>query len=113
MSIIDFCKKNRIPGVISQVLISIIALVVVTVEGFVGFIILMAYYFPGPKYGPPPSVDPTPVPDQGLLGGALTTTEGIIGVLVIIASLALYAWAVLGWVFWGTIWYLKNKEKIE
>jgi hypothetical protein len=82
----------------------------------------MAFVFlvPVAKYGPPPSPTPivkygppvTPTPDSpDLFGISLLSTEGIISLIVILASFLLYAWAIFGWVFWGGIWYLKKQDK--
>ena len=72
---------------------------------------------PGGKYGPPPTPTPdiivkygAPVPPDSFLSG-LATPEGVAGILVVLASLALYAWTFLGWVFWGSLLYVKMKEK--
>lgn len=116
--IVTFGKKYLALGIISQVLVTAVAAVVVLIEGFILFIVGVIIYFPGPKYGPPPTPVPivkygAPVatPDQIL--PALNTPEGIFTLLVVVGSLLLYAWTILGWVFWGSILYLKTKDKKE
>jgi hypothetical protein len=122
MSIIDgivaFAKKYLALGIISQVLVTAAAAVVALIEGFILFIVGVAVYFPMGKYGPPPTPvpivkygAPAPTPDQIL--PSLSSPEGIFAVLVVLGSLLLYAWTILGWVFWGSILYLKTKEKKE
>jgi hypothetical protein len=120
MSIIDFCKKHLFLGVISQLIITGIAGAVALIEGFILFIIGFIIIAPGGKYGPPP--DPTmpivkygapvtPIPDGGQIDlGSLFTTGNIVAGLIVLASLALYAWTILGWAFWGSILYLKMRE---
>ncbi|MGA9139078.1 MAG: hypothetical protein WBZ29_02570 [Methanocella sp.] len=90
---------------------------VALVEGFAIFIIGIVMIAPGGKYGPPPTPTPdiivkygAPVPADNILSG-LATPEGVAGILVVLASLALYAWTLLGWVFWGSLLYVKMKEK--
>ena len=119
MSFVDrlvaFGKRYLMIGVVVQILVTVIAGIVALIEGFVVFVVGMALYFPGPKYGPPPTPEPivkygpAPTPDQII--PALNTPEGIVGLLVLAGSLALYAWTILGWLFWGSILYLKMKEK--
>lgn len=121
MSIIDFCKKYLLFGLISQLIITGIAGVVALIEGFVAFILAVVIISPGGKYGPPPDPD-MPVVKYGvpvdpgtsagqLDLGSLLTTDNIIAALIILGSLVLYAWTVLGWIFWGSILYLKAKGK--
>ena len=121
MSISDFCKKHLFLGMISQLIITGIAGAVALIEGFILFIIGFIIIAPGGKYGPPP--DPTmpivkygapvtPIPDGGQIDlGSLLTTGNIVAGLIILASLVLYAWTILGWAFWGSILYLKMWDK--
>jgi hypothetical protein len=117
-SIVAFGKKFLAPGIIIQVLVTALAAVVALIEGFVLFIVGVVLYFPGPKYGPPPTPEPivkygAPVAAPDQIIPALHTPEGIFTLLVVLSSLFLYAWTILGWVFWGSILYLKTKEKKE
>jgi hypothetical protein len=116
--IVTFAKKYLALGVISQVIVTAVTAVVALVEGFILFIVAAVIYFPGPKYGPPPTSVPivkygAPVATPDQIMPALNTPEGIITLLVILGSLFLYAWTILGWVFWGSILYLKTKDKKE
>jgi hypothetical protein len=115
-STITFAKKYLALGIISQVLVTAVAAVVALIEGFILFIIGVVVYFPVGKYGPPPTPvpvvkygAPAPTPDQFM--PALNSPEGIFTLLVVLGSLLLYAWTILGWVFWGSILYLKTKDK--
>jgi hypothetical protein len=122
MSVIDRLKaagkKHLALGLISQIIITVIAAMVALAEGFVIFIIGLVMLAPGGKYGPPPTPTPdiivkygAPVPGpDGILPG-LNTPEGIVGLLIVLGSLLLYAWTVFGWVFWGSLLYIKMKEK--
>jgi hypothetical protein len=117
-SIVAFAKKYLAIGIISQVLLTAIAAVVALIEGFILFIVAVVVYFPVGKYGPPPTPvpvvkygAPAPTPDQLL--PSLNSPEGIFGALVVTGSLLLYAWTIFGWVFWGSILYLKTKDKKE
>jgi hypothetical protein len=117
-SIVGFARKYLAIGIISQVLITAVAAVVALIEGFILFIVGVALYFPMGKYGPPPTPEPVvkygvpaPTPDQFL--PSLSSPEGIFAALVVLGSLFLYAWTILGWIFWGSILYLKTKEKKE
>jgi predicted membrane channel-forming protein YqfA (hemolysin III family) len=117
-SIIAFGKKYLALGIISQVLITAVAAIVALIEGFILFIVGVIIYFPGPKYGPPPTPEPIikygpPVATPDQIMPALHTPEGIFTLLVVLGSLFLYAWTIFGWVFWGSILYLKTKEKKE
>lgn len=121
MSIIEFCKKHLAIGLISQLIVTCIAGIVAMIEGFILFIIGFIIIAPGGKYGPPPDPDMpvvkygapvTPIPDGGQFDvGSLFTTGNIIAGLIVLASLVLYAWAILGWAFWGSILYLKMRDK--
>jgi hypothetical protein len=117
-SIVAFAKKYLAIGIISQVLVTAVAAVAALIEGFVLFIVGVVLYFPGPKYGPPPTAVPivkygAPVATPDQIIPALNTPEGVVTLLVVLGSLLLYAWTILGWVFWGSILYLKTKEKKE
>lgn len=117
-SIVAFGKKYLHLGIISQVIVTVVAAFVALIEGFVLFIVGVVLYFPGPKYGPPPTPEPivkygAPVATPDQIIPALNTPEGVITLLVILGSLFLYAWTILGWVFWGSILYLKTKDKKE
>lgn len=121
MSLIDFCKKYLLFGLISQVIITGIAGVVAMIEGVIAFILAVIVISPGGKYGPPPDPDMpivkygAPVDPATGAGqfdpAALVTMDNVIAGVVILASLVLYAWAFLGWIFWGSILYLKAKGK--
>jgi hypothetical protein len=111
-------KKHLVIGVISQIIVTVIAACVALIEGFTIFIIGIIMVAPGGKYGPPPTPTPEiivkygapmPTPDSFLSG--LATPEGIIGILVVLGSLLLYAWTLIGWVFWGSLLYIRMKEK--
>lgn len=110
-------KKYVVLGIISQIIVTAVAATVALAEGFVIFIVGMVMIGPGGKYGPPPTPTPdiivkygAPVPMDSILSG-LATPEGVAGILVVLASLALYAWTLIGWVFWGSLLYVKMKEK--
>jgi hypothetical protein len=114
--IVAFAKKYLALGIISQVLITAAAAVVALIEGFILFIVGVAVYFPLGKYGPPPTPEPivkygAPVATPDQLLPALNSPEGIVALLVLMGSLLLYAWTICGWVFWGSILYLKTKDK--
>ncbi|HMK46791.1 MAG TPA: hypothetical protein VK436_09205 [Methanocella sp.] len=123
MSIIDLAKKYLMLGLISQCVVTVVAMIVAVIEAFIGFFIGVLLSFIAldlftVKYGPPPT--PTPIPTPSPIGGSGPTidpiaffavTGSIITAIVVLGSLLLYAWAVLGWVFWGSIMYLKMREK--
>lgn len=48
---------------------------------------------------------------SGNQGFGITTPEGLSSMLGLVASFALPLWAMLGWVFWGSVWYYKTKDK--
>ncbi len=110
-------KKHLALGLISQLIVTIVAALVALAEGFVVFVIGIIMIAPGGKYGPPPTPTPdiivkygAPVPPDSILSG-LATPEGVAGTLVVLASLALYAWTLIGWVFWGSLLYVRMKGK--
>lgn len=120
MSIIDFAKKHLALGLISQVIVTFVAGAVALIEGFILFIIGAVLIVPGGKYGPPPTPTPEPMVKYGVPitpatgpidTGSLLTVDNIMAGLIILGSLVLYAWTVLGWVFWGSILYLKAKGR--
>lgn len=123
MGIVDNFKKFAWWGVISQLIVTIVAAVVALIEGSVGFLAGLIWVATtiGPKYGPPPDpyikygpplVTPTPTPGFEILPGFnLLSFEGIVAALAVLFSLVLYLWAIFGWVFWGAILYLRFKDK--
>lgn len=127
MGIVDSLKKHAGWGVISQLIVTFVALIVALLEGAIGSLIGLFWVATtiGPKYGPPPgplikygppliTPTPTPTPTPGieiLPGFDLFSLEGIAALLVALLSLALYLWAIFGWVFWGAILYLRYTDK--
>lgn len=123
MSLIDSGKRHLIPGLISQLLITALATaastlndITIALTGFLARQPPAVKYgppinpsdFPVPKYGAP--VSPTPFP--GLFDtGTQLTGDHVITWLLTAASLAIYAWVLLGWAFWGGIWYLNTRMK--
>lgn len=116
MGIVDTLKKHAGWGVISQLIVTLAAMVVAFIEGTVASLASLIWVADkmGPKYGPPPGATPTPTPTPGieiLPGINVLSFEGIATLLVALVSLLLYLWAIFGWVFWGAILYLRFKDK--
>ncbi|HMK46263.1 MAG TPA: hypothetical protein VK436_06520 [Methanocella sp.] len=120
MSFVDFAKKHLKLGLISQCAITVIAAtitVITMISNTIGDQWSTTKYNTPPSvvYGPPPTptsiLSPTPIGGSGSIDhGSLLTSSNMV-TLVSLGSLLLYAWAVLGWVFWGGIMYLKMREK--
>lgn len=121
MSILDYCKKHLVLGFISQAIITGAAAVVAVFEGMIVLLAAFIIVAPGGKYGPPPTPTPVPLAKYGappVVGGVgqidpgtLLTPGNLLAALVALASLLLYAWAIFGWVFWGSVLYLRTRDK--